>query len=214
MKGKVICIAVSLCAILGCEHSRRLSDDFSWMNNTYNPHSGVSNTAGHGRTGWFTRNGNTDVLVEGSIETFSNDGCMMTIKNEPNLSALSSREIHGESVHKFNLRDIDPGSVRLKLYSHYGGFDCSKYSTSERNLMLGGCDHAEVVASTHNEAPLVDEYGHTVYEKLSGKDHDAYGKAKETGIFFEFDDTEYANKFAKVFQEVVSLCGGTRGPGN
>jgi hypothetical protein len=186
------------------------------MNNTYNPHPDVSNSMGHGNTGSYVRNGNIDVLFEGSIETFSNDGCrmMIKIKDDPNLPAPSRREMHGESIEKFDLRDIDPGTVRVKLYSHYGGFDCSKYSVSEQNMVLGGCDHAEMVASTRNGSPLIEEESHTAYEKLNGKDHDAYWKTKKAGIYFGFNNSEYANQFARVFQDVVSLCGGTRGPGN
>lgn len=216
MKFQAICLAGMLFAGIGCKDNHQLAYDFTWMNNTYNPHKEVSGAIGHGETGWysFSKETNTDVLQFGSNETFSSDGCKLTIKDEPNKAARLLREIHNESIDRVDLRDIDPNSLKVKTYSHYGGFECAQYSNAEREKENMVCDHAKLVAKTRNEEPLVSIESKKVYEKLNGKDHEAFGKDKASSIQFEFDDIEYANKFANVFRDAVKLCGGTTGAGN
>src|SRR5690349_3268145 len=60
-----------------------LSETLSWMDNSYNPHPNVSGAYGHGRTGWYApKSGGRpyeEVLVSGSTETFTYNGCQMTL---------------------------------------------------------------------------------------------------------------------------------------
>jgi hypothetical protein len=161
--------------VFGCKENHQLTDDFAWMNNTYNPHKEISNAFGHGTTGWYSPNikENTESLEFGTIETFSNEGCILTIKTEPDKTAklLQESQIYVESIKVVDLRDIDPESITTKTYSHYGGFDCSRYSKKQRDAENMNCDHAEMAAITRNAEPLVSVDNHTVWDKLVGKDH-------------------------------------------
>jgi hypothetical protein len=213
---RAICLIATFFLVFGCKENHQLTGDFAWMNNTYNPHKEISDARGHGATGWYSHNikENTESLEFGTIETFSNEGCKFSIRDEPNIAARLLREIHSDSVSKVDLHDIDPNSIVVRTYSHYGGFACDQYSQAERDNMIMSCDHAEMVAVTLNAEPLVSVDSHTVWEKLVGKDHEAYGKDRASKIDFEFDDIDYANKFANVFRDAVKLCGGIKGAGN
>jgi hypothetical protein len=216
VKTRTICITAAFFLILGCKENHQLIDDFAWMNNTYNPHKEISGARGHGATGWYSHNvkENTELLEFGTIETFSNEGCKFSIRNEPDMAARLLHEIHSDSMSSVDLHDIDPNSITVKTFSHYGGFACDQHSQNERNKMNMNCDHAEMVAVTRNAEPLVSVESHTIWEKMVGKDHVAHGKEKASKIDFEFDDIDYANKFTNVFRDAVKLCGGTTGAGN
>lgn len=216
MTKNLVFLTMAFFIALGCKENHQLADDFAWMNNTYNPHKEISGENGHGSTGWYSldKDKNTETLEFGSTETFSNEGCILTIKDEPDTEAPLLREIHTETIDKVDLHDIDPNSIAVKTYSHYGGFECDRYSKAERIAMNMTCDHAEMIAETRNYEPLVSVQSHTVWEKLVGKDHEAYGNDRASKIDFEFDDIDYANKFANVFRDAVKLCGGIEGAGH
>ena len=208
-------IMLSLCFLCGCKRKEKVSDDLQWMNNTYNP-SGIAEggNPGHGRSGWYVkgRNGDSETLAEGTMQTFSSDGCKITTWIEPDLAA--QRDIETELILKFTLRDIDPDTIKIKTYSHFGGFLCEDYSAAEREAMGIDCDHAEMTASTRNAASVVDEESHEIFKKLAGKDHDSYGKIRESRVYFGFDDIDYATSFARTFRDAVIECGGTKGAGH
>jgi hypothetical protein len=182
------------------------------MDNTYNPHDGVSGAFGHGRTGWYApKNSNGQAgeeLVSGSTETFTHDGCQMTLNVQDNPSASANREVHHTFVSTFNLRDINPQSIKLSTRSHTGGFLCEGYKPEEQQLYKMDCDHAEITFSTHSEAPLIDEQPHTVFAELKGGDHESRGRSKGAQGFFDVDDVEYAGRFARAFRRIVEFCGG------
>lgn len=214
-KRTALCYAVALFAFMGCK-DRKLTDDLQWMNNTYNPHEGISMAVGHGRTGWYNQgaNGTGDVLWLGTIDTFKNDGCNFELHIEDDPSGQVNTEMVGTTILRFNLRDIDPESVAVKTFSHYGGFDCGEYTADEISSMNMRCDFAELNASTRNAEPLVQEEHHTIFPKLTGKDHESSDRRMGTKVFFGIDDPEYATKFAGVFRDTVKRCGGTRGAAN
>lgn len=213
--GSIVILAL-LCLAVACRRNSPLSDDLAWLNNTYNPHPNISDASGHGTTGWYThaRNGGIDALVEGSTETFSNDGCKMTIREKRNPAASSNSEMRAEVVDHFDLQNIDPATIQVKTYSHYGGMNCEQYPQDERDAMNITCDYAEMTAHIRDENPLVSEETHTIWPKLTGAEHDAYGKSRGSEIWFELDDVDYARKFANVFRDAVVQCGGTKGAGS
>lgn len=192
-----------------------LSETLAWMDNTYNPRGGLASARGHGRTGWYSDENSTtqaplsEDLIVGSTETFTHDGCQFSLHVQDDPVAIASRESYRSSLYTFNLRDIDPHSIKVSKYSHIGGLPCAGYDSEQRKRMYMNCDHAEIVFSTHNEAALIDN---TTSTKLQGSDHESKGKSRETRAFFEVDDVEYADRFAKAFRHAVELCGGKSSP--
>ena len=188
-----------------CKRDGELSRTLAWMDNTYNPHDGVSGAFGHGRTGWYAH-ARSEYLVSGSTETFTSNGCQFTLHFQDNPAASAFREVYGSRSHSFNLRDINPQSIKVSTFSHAGGFRCEDYDFDQRQRM--NCDHAEIVFSTRSEAPLIVEDSRTTFTKLQGRDHESQTKSKGSQAFFEVDDLEYASRFAKAFRHAVELCGG------
>ncbi len=54
----------------------------------------------------------------------------------------------------------------------------------------------------------IDEDRLTIYEKLSGSDHEGRDKTKESHANIIVSDVEYANRFAAALKHAVELCGG------
>jgi hypothetical protein len=205
---------VSFSGLWSCgKESRELSETLQWMDNTYNPHENWS--YGHGKTGWYNSDKTApdgEILVSGSHETFTYDGCRTTLRVEDNPYSTAHKDVYGISVYSFNLSDINPASVKVNTYSHLGGFRCEDYKADERELFQMSCDHAEVTFSTRTEAPLINVLTDVTYAKLAGKDHTSKGKSKDISGYFEVDDVQYAARFAQAFQRAVELCGGKASP--
>jgi hypothetical protein len=202
---------VPLISVSACRRDRELSETLAWMDNTYNPHDGVSGAFGHGQTGWYAHNstGQADEhLVWGATETFTHDVCRMALRVQDNPAATANSERYGTAVYKFNLRDINPQSIKITTYSHSGGLPCDNYKPEEQQRYNMNCDQGQIVFSTHSEAPLIDEELHTTFPRLQGSDHEAYGKSRGARAFFAVDDVEYAGRLAKAFRHAVELCGG------
>jgi hypothetical protein len=70
------------------------------------------------------------------------------------------------------------------------------------------CDHAAMYFKTRNEAGLIDVKSHSVYPGLTGKDHESSSTSKTSNSYLEFDNYDYAKRFAKAFIHAVELCGG------
>ena len=182
----------------------------AWMDNTYNPHEGVSGAYGHGRTAWYSRDSSTkeETMAEGSDETFTAKGCQMKLRFEDDPASTVLQELVSSWSSSFNLNDINPESIKLNTYSREGGFRCEDYDAELRDAYKMDCDHAEISFKTRAEAPLIEEDWHRIFPKLSGAEHDLYSKNKATGADFEVDDVEYAQRFMKAFRHAVELCGG------
>ena len=190
----------------GCSHASELSETLAWMDNTFNPHAEISGAYGHGHTGWYVPEKSSpygERLVSGSIETFSYDGCQMTLRIQDDPAA--DREVQSTRSYTFSLSDINPQSIKITSYTHTGGIRCDW--DPEAN-----CDHAEIVFFTHNEAPLIDEDWDTIFVKLQGSDHESRKKQKGNEAYFEVAEVAYANRFAKAFRHAVELCGGKPDP--
>jgi hypothetical protein len=196
-----------------------LSDTLEWMDNTYNPHEGVSEAYGHGKTGWYApvqqssqASAISEYLVSGSTETFSANGCQISLRFQGNPSASTSAEILNLSLYTFKLGDMNPQSIKVNTYSHMGGFRCENYDPEQLKDYQMNCDHAEITLSTRNAAPLIDEESHATFIKLKGTDHESSSKSRGSSAFFEVDDVEYAARFAKALRKAVELCGGKASP--
>jgi hypothetical protein len=187
---RFLAAAVLITLISGCNRGNdELRQTLEWMDNTYNPHEGVSLAVGHGRTGWYkhSKDGMTEELVSASNETFTRNGCQFNLHISSKIAP--SVPWSDSSTYTFNLHDIDPQSIKIATYSHFGGFRCE--GTAPVLQTMGTCDHAEITFTTHNESPLIDFSG-----------------SKNTSGFFEVDDVEYATRLANAFRHAVELCGG------
>ena len=199
---------IMLFALLSCNRqNRELSETLQWMDNTYNPHENWS--TGHGQTGFYshdTPGDSHESLVTGVNETFTHNGCQMTVCVKQNPLASGQTEMYSNSVYDFSLGDIDPKSIKLHSYSRLGGFVCDNPETVK--ILQMDCDHSRVQFNTHAEAPLIRVLIHTTFPQLQGKDHESRKTEKDNEAFFWIDNPEYANRFKDAFRRAVELCGG------
>jgi hypothetical protein len=139
----------------GCSRADELPEILSWMDNTYNLHEDVSGAYGHGHTGWYAPKNSSlydEYLVSGSTETFTYHGCQMTLRIQDDPAAHAHSEMQTTRTYSFNLRDINPQSIKMSTFTHIGGWRCDGSQQAD-------CDHAEIAFVTHNEAPLIDAAG-------------------------------------------------------
>jgi hypothetical protein len=131
----------------------------------------------------------------------------MTLHIEDNGGAEANKEIYILSSYSFNLRDINPQSIRMSTLSHTGGFYCEAFPDANMD-----CDHAEILFKTRLEAPLIDEDWDVIYPKLQGSEHEDKGTAKANEAHFMVNDVEYAKRLTRAFRHAVELCGGKPEP--
>ena len=143
MRIRVVCCAVALISAVGCKDSK-LADDLEWMNNTYNTH---ESTFGHGVSGWYAHLDGKQVLSRQTSDRFKNDGCKFEIDIKENPSAINN-DVISSFRYVVNLGDIDPETVKVKTYTHFGGFGCESLSSEELESMGTSCDWAEMEAVT------------------------------------------------------------------
>jgi hypothetical protein len=158
-----------------------LPETLSWMGNSYNPRADFG-AYGHGTTGWYApKDGRPyeEVLVSGSSERFTYNGCQMTLHSVDNRAAEVSKEVYGSYSYSFNLRDINPQSIMMKTISHTGGFYCEAFPDANMD-----CDHAEIVFKTRLEAPLIDMYSDVIYPQLQGSDLESKGISKAKTAYY------------------------------
>jgi hypothetical protein len=70
--------------------------------------------------------------------------------------------------------------------------------------VVAGCAKKEGPAK---QEVAIDEDHLTIYEKLSGSDHDG-NKTKESHANIIVSDVEYASRFAAALKHAIELCGG------
>src|SRR4051812_1720842 len=119
---RFLALVMLLIIASGCKRDDVLSQTLAWMDNTYNPHDGVSGAFGHGRTGWYAPDKSlgsaaAEYLVSGSTETFTHDRCQIALRIDDNRSASAHREIYGSTLYTFSLHDINPQSIKVSTYS-------------------------------------------------------------------------------------------------
>jgi hypothetical protein len=209
-------VVVAALMASGCSfHKSDLKETFEWMDNTYNAHENIIGAFGHGRAAWYTHTeigGTNEEMVWGESESFTHKGCDLTLKIEDNRMATTMREVYSSTVYRFNLRDIDPSSVKVEGSSHLGGLPCAGYTEDELRTQGMNCDHADMMFTTGGEAGLIDEEWHTTFAKLTGDDHENHKSVKAKSAHFVFDDLGYAQRFGKAFRHAVELCGGKASP--
>ena len=195
-----IALTLFLSLLSTCVHADEpsLAETLAWLDSTYNPHgdAGSGSVHGHGRK--ILRDKGVSVAREDA--TFSYDGCQFTLNYKDDPSSPWFSEVYAISVMSFNLRDIDPGSIKLlKFNSLDRGLECKRTEGSV-------CDIAVMQFQTRNESPLIDEeFSSFDHGKIIG--HGAVKSKKYTSSFY-LDDLQYAERFEKAFRHAIQLCGG------
>jgi hypothetical protein len=179
-----------------------LEDTLKWMDQTYNG----------GRRGLFQQWTRDGKLYQEYLEDFTYTQCTIshTVKELPDSGA--AKDVWAPSnVEVFNLRDIDPTTVKVIPFDHIAGTDCT--DESEVKALKLSCDgQAEVRFLTRNEAPKINYHSITIFPGIpeNKPDHKSDQTGTQSHAAFSMYDTAYARRFAKAFAHAVELCGGTR----
>jgi hypothetical protein len=180
-----------------------LAETLAWMDSTFNPHRSEGGSFGYG----VVENYLKGKLIKRRTETFSYDDCVMHLLIQDDPRGQENEELYLSTRYSFNLRDIDLTSITTGQFdSQAGGLSCDL----DRNTMT--CDQEMMEFETRDKAGLIDEESHTVYPKLTGRDHESDSKSKTFVLEFFFNDVEYAARFVKAFRHAVTLCGGKASP--
>jgi hypothetical protein len=179
-----------------------LEDTFRWMDQTYNG----------GRRGLFQQWTKDGKLYVSYLEDFTYIQCSIshTVKELPDSKGAKYTWTQS-NVEIFNLRDIDPTTVKVVPFDSTVGTSCLDPDEVKRSKL--SCDgQAEVRFSTRNEAPNINYHSVTVFPNIP--ENKANHKLDQTGTqsyaAFSMYDTAYARRFADAFAHAVELCGGTR----
>jgi hypothetical protein len=176
-----------------------LSETLAWMDNTYNSHLSEGGAFGHGVEESYS----DGKLFRRGTETFTYDGCQITLNKQEDPDSPLYSDVYSSRVYIFNLRDIDPSSVKiLPLDSQHSGLYCA---IDPAHMV---CDSAKIEFQTRNQTPLIDEESHTIFSKLQGSDHESKNKTKTFVAVFYVDERAYADRFAKALRHAIELCGG------
>lgn len=182
------------------EETPSLQETLSWMDSTFNAH---SNGGSFGR--------GEEIIYDGSeifkrkTQIFTYDGCKITLVEKEDPSSSIGKTMYMDTISKFNLRDVDPSSIRIsKLDAHQAGHRCD---IDPKHMI---CDLANIDFEIRNQEPLIDKQIHATFPKLEGKDHENVHQSKSYMAVWVFDDPEYADRFAKAFINAINLCGGKR----
>lgn len=197
-----LCLLTFAASPAGAEEPS-LSETLVWMDSTYNPHQEEGGSWGHGREEIFS----AGKPFKRRSSTFSYDDCNITLRTNDDPTTPLYRELYSSYVYSFNLKDIDPNSIRLSFFDpQLGGLSC------DWELPGMVCSIAEMELETRNQLPLMEEDFHLVYPKLSGNEHDVRRTDKTFVAAFFIDDAKYAERFAKAFRHAIELCGGKASP--
>jgi hypothetical protein len=128
------------------------------------------------------------------------DGCNVSITDES--VQVKTDDKPRRILHKLNLRDIDPESVKLRLLDSQALFssDCNaSQPTKQVNCDLGMIDF-----STRNGDPAI-----SVDQRLGNVSPDSPWMVSKTRGWLRADDVPYAKKLTLAFRHAAELCGGT-----
>lgn len=159
----ILVVVLSFTGACSVVHRSELDETLEWMDNTYNRHDKVSGAYGHGRSAWYARSSDSmkESMVSGRTESFTYRGCEMTVRIQELPRTDRAQELISASTVTFNLKDIDPSSIKVTALSHFGGFSCETVPGEKPSLMAENCDHAEMSFSTRSAAGLIHEESHT-----------------------------------------------------
>lgn len=156
---------------------RDLSETQEWMEQTYNK--------GHLKFGY----GHLASVSAGAVNTtltstISYDGCKMTIHSEG--YSKSGLDLNGTETDTFNLFDIDPQTIALKVFD-------SRFPNSWQDdcSTVISCDGAWIAFEARNEAATIRR-----------------GDKSYSFSDLVSNDVDYAKRFAKALRHAVELCGG------
>src|SRR6266581_6617580 len=156
-----------------------LSETLAWMDSTYNPHKDTGGAWGHGIEEIYS-NGKP---FKRRTSTFTYDGCQMILHAQDDPTAPLYSDLYTSRIYNFNLRDIDPNSVKIYSYDpQYGGLSCA---SNQRDMI---CSVGEIEFQTRNQEPLMGEDFHIVWPKLKGTEHEAKESKKTFVAEFYMDD--------------------------
>lgn len=220
-----------------------LAETFDWMDNTLKP-SERNNSFSHYPTArpyakqWIDES--IDPYHSETIEHFSHDGCRVTFNIEMvdnDMGLLLGKVFYYHAVDVFDLKDIDPESIRIQD-------SCKPVETPSGAASPWNCSDEQgkiVIFQTVDAKPKINEGGHASSSKsMHGywqvehhaklnldymcKEANANGDSGNgaycdqpdtkqqpkdlTSATLGFSTPEYAKKFAKALRHAVELCGG------
>jgi hypothetical protein len=187
---------------------RDLKETLLWIDQTYNPHEGADNLGqGHGWEIHYLKKGNDEEITEKFNTTVTLDGGCNIVTHSETFPVGVYSEVSSVTTYKFNLRDIDPNSIKIKTYDlHKDVFSCAD-PEQVKNYELN-CDNAEVYFLTRNGATSISEERVTTFVKLTGSDHESRSVSKSNEGWWVVDNVLYSQRLAKALKHAVELCGG------
>jgi hypothetical protein len=172
-----------------------LTDTLAWMDSTYNHHIGGS--FGYGELRWTDPNGK---VVRYETESFTYDGCKLTLKTRGDLLTPAFDEHAPERTDVVDLGNVDPNSLRpYKHYSSAAGLSC------DLDMSAFTCDSEILEFLTRNDLPLIAQ----LERQNTAKGVDKTDSKTFAGEL-DFNDTAYAKRFEAAFRHAIDLCGGRR----
>lgn len=200
-----LALIASISASYGAEPS--LDETLHWMDSTFNNHSSDGGAYGHGKWGPFA----DSELTKAAKQEFNYKSCDLNLTIDETTKRWAEdqqlRYVLVKQNWQFNLKDINPNSIRLNQFtSQYG--DHAKIACSDE---IGNCNLAELGFETTNQTPLIK----VIDRAALGVNPSDYNKVEEKVYYygyFIFDDVEYAKRFTSAFTHAVKLCGGKAPP--
>ena len=241
----IITIVLAIPVWCQTKQSPSLMETFDWIANTLKPTEG-NNAFTHRPTprpyvkDWVDKE--IDPYHNETIAGFSHDGCRIEFDVEMidnDMGLLLGKYFFYRSVDTFDLKDIDPQSVRIQN-------SCEPLETPSGPVEPWNCEDKQgkiVVFQTVDSKPKIHEQGrassgksrygfwgvrHHMKYNLDEmcKEASANGDSGNgaycdqpdtnetpkdlTSATLGFNSPEYAKRFAKAFQHAVELCGGKR----
>jgi len=208
--GLVIVLALlALVAYRAVQRRRDLNETLTWIEQTYNPHEGADIfSQGHGFERHYAprKNGTEEISEEFHTTFFPKGGCNALIHSETSPIGVWE-DTPSKADYTFNLRDIDPDSIKLKTFDlHKDVFDCA--DPEEVTLCKLDCSGAEVYFLTRDGATSINEEYVRTYSKLTGAEHELRSTSKTQKMWLIVNDVAYAQRLAKAWKHAVELCGG------
>ena len=177
-----------------------LKETLDWMDSTYNSHIGTGGSLGHAIRALI----DNGTPFKTTVERMASNGCDFTLTFHESPNMPGTQDMVVDWTDRFNLRDIDPGSLKVLKYSSWNvGLACDLVQT-------GQCDTAVIEFETRNQLPLMQTFTHVTFLKIKGPDHESQGSARTFASSFYIDDLVYAPRFVAAFRHAVELCGGRR----
>jgi hypothetical protein len=178
-----------------------LADTLSWMDSTYNTHTGGGGGFGHGVEEIFS----DGKLFKRRTSSFTYDGCVMTVVKQDDPASPVYSNLYTYTKTSFSLHDIDKNEIKTYLLDpQYGGLKCISDKMQ--------CTTAEVELLTYSQKPLMDEEFLATYPNLNAPERESRDSRKTYVAEFFVDDAEYAKRFVNALRYAVGLCGGKPSP--